>query len=557
MLHCSLPYDFPYDAAMTLINPNLCLISGGFLDEERKFMSDQCLALELSSLVGTEVARLPRASAFQTLLMNKEKNEIYAIGGLQKIPMTQFEDVESEYCMGSFCVYRNDQWIELPQPSEALCIPTCYIIGQKIYAAGGFLHSLDSVQKYSIIQVFDIATNAWTKLTTKFDISIFGAIAKPIADNQVLLFGGRVNLDAPSNRIYIMKDGISLNSIEVQALVLTSPILESDDRLFIFSELAELLIVNLKSMSSQVVQVMSLIKPNLNLGLVKKTFHIAERGRFCYHYNAIEGEIYEMNVGTLKKESYSLTTPKLRDVGVCHMSDGNLLLVGGVEIVSEFGEEHMFSKQCFVFDCLVKSCFTWYELLHPQHGCRVVELNSQIFAFAGKSKILQSCHQVFDNTTLKWEMLPNSHIAVWYPAVTVFNDIFYLIGGETENDEKTDHIQTYNHQDKTWRVLELLFPIKACKFSSFVLNAEIIIIGGENDQAETVEQWFKFDGKQVKQAGTFVSDGIMEFQDPPCFYNTDVLIFSTSGRSYKLNTLSNAWEETEVEEVTEEVRNQI
>lgn len=557
VLHCSLPNNFPYDAACIMISPEICLISGGFKDAERNYMTDQCIALELTNLVGNEVASLPKPAALQTLLINKTKKEIYAVGGLQKIPMTQFEDVESEYCMGTFSVNRNDTWAELPQPSEALCIPTCYLIGQTIYAAGGFLHSQDEIQKYSNIQVFDINANLWSKLNIKFEISIFGSIAMPIAEDKILLLGGRVLLETPSNRIYVLKGGSAINNLEVAALELVPPYFMAEDRMFVFSEKAELLILNLNSLTTQIINVNSMIKSKADLTFVKKTFNLPRPGRFCYHYNAIEGEIYEMNVETLKREAYPLESPRFRDVGICYMNDGSLLFVGGIAVDTEFMEQHRLSRQCFLFDCLVKAKFPWHDLLQPQHGCRVLEHANLIFAFAGKSHdTLSSINQVFNQATKKWAILAPAPLMIWHPAVSELRGIFYMIGGETEDDEPTDKIQTYNHDTQTWKVLKVTLPIKACKLTSFVItstaSSEIIVIGGEGVEANAIERWYKFDGEEFKHSGNFIADDVMEFQDPPCISRQTVHIFSTSGRSYRLNILSNTWEEAEFDEVTEE-----
>jgi hypothetical protein len=505
-----------------------------------------------------ESTKLPKPSAMQTLLLHKEKNEIYAVGGLQCIPMTQFEDVESEYCMGTFSVMRDDAWIVLPQPEDTLCVPTCYIMNSKIYAAGGFMHPQDGIQKYKDIQVYDILTNSWLKLNAKFDISIIGAIAKPMPGDNVLLLGGKINLEVASNRIHLLKNGSAVDTKEVAALELVTPCFEGEGRLFVFTENYELLVLNLANLSSQVINVQQYIRPGNDLSLVAKTFRPPDRKRFCYHYNAIEGEMYEMNVQTLTKEAYNMQPPKLRDIGICHLNDGHLLLVGGVAVETEYMQEHTASDKCFIFDCLVKAQFVFPSLLKPQHGCRVLQINNQIFALAGKSQDLTiSCNQVYDLTSQKWSMLPKSPLSVWYPAVAALKDMIYTIGGETAMDECSNLIQELNPVSRTWSQLDVVFPIQAKKISAFSIDNDIFIFGGEGGDAEAIESWYKFNGQEVREAGRFVSDDVLEFNDPPCITAEMVCLFSLSGRNYILNLGTNEWGEPDVEEVTEEVINRL
>jgi hypothetical protein len=497
--------------------------------------------------------KLPKPSAMQTLLLHTEKHEIYAVGGVQNTPRMQSEALQSDHCMGTFCVLRKNAWKVLPQPEDPVCVPTCYIMHSKIYAAGGLMLSQDVIQHYRDIQVYDIVTNSWHKLYANFDIPIIGAIARPMPGDNVLLLGGRkINPEVESNHIYLMKgDGSTVdNTKEVKVLELVTPCFEGEERLFVFSVSLELLVLNLKDLSSQVINVKQQFQSCTNLSLVAKNFRPPDRDRFCYHYSIDEGLMHEMNSQTLMKEAYPMLPPRLRDVGICHLDDGHLLLVGGVAV------DKTASDKCFIFDCLVKTQIDFPRLLKPQHGCRVLQIHNQIFVLAGKTQNPQtSYNMVYDLFDRRWRELPPSLHSVWYPAVAQLKNMIYVIGGETAQDGISDLIQEFSLASNDWRRLEVVFPVKAMKMSACSINSEIFIFGGKGDDAGAMQQWYKFDGQEVHDARrSFRSE--VEFNDPPCITPEKVYVFSSSGHCYVLNLKTSLWEEPAVEEVPQVLGNQ-
>jgi hypothetical protein len=549
----SLPYKFPFKAAVFPIeSESTCLIVGGFTDSDSANMTDRCIFLELDCLVGSEFTKLPKPSAMQTLLLHREKNEIYAVGGIQNTPRMQSEALQSDYCMGTFCVLQKDVWRKLSQPEDPVCVPTCYIMNSKIYAAGGSKFSQDDLY-HKDIQVYDIETDTWVKLIANFDIPIIGAIARPMPGDNVLLLGGRkINPENVSNHIYLMKgDGGTVdNTKEVQALELVAPCFEGEGRLFVYSENSELLVLNLKDLSSQVINVEQQFESGTNLSLVARNFCPPDRDRFCYHYSIDEGLMHEMNSQTLMKEAYPMLPPRLRDVGICHLDDGHLLLVGGVEVDTQ---EHTASDKCFTFDCLVKTQIDFRRLLKPQYGCRVLQIHNQIFVLAGKTQNPQtSCNQVCDIFDRKWRMLPQIPHSVWYPAVAQLENMIYIIGGETAQDGICDLIQVLNPASKTWKQLEVVFPVKAMKMSAFSIGGEIFIIGGKGDDGGAMQKWYKFDGQEV-HVRSFGSNEVLEFNDPPCITAEKVYVFSSSGHCYILNRETSTWDKPAVEEIKNQV----
>jgi N-acetylneuraminic acid mutarotase len=244
-------------------------------------------------------------------------------------------------------------------------------------------------------------------------------------------------------------------------------------------------------------------------------------------YNAVSGFLTE-----------SRYTQKFNeDAGIFMLSEtSEILLVGG-----KSPENQQTSRTCIAVQPGTTRIRALPNLPNPQQGVRVVEVDKKLYAMAGFSGT-ESFSQVL--VQQQWTPIAALPLPVKYPACFAIQQSIYLIGGEKlkDRDSICGDVFTLNCQTGAWAKLSVVYPLAICHASAlFMKEHGLLVFGGDNDKGEPCTQSYIFNGQQFTQAAAIESQLELIFDDPPCFVDEDVFLYSRAGDLFKFNSQNGTW----------------
>lgn len=548
-LGVSIPFKFRENCGVAISSKlNKMYFVGGFegdslITAQMDDFSDDCMSFEIRYLTGRKVKPYPCRIGFPTLLVNVrgEGEDLYCVGGCQ----SKDEGLDQ----GTPAVLRHQipVWEPLPEirGQQRYCCPLAVLLNGSIYLLGGFQFVEGRQENKDSVMVHRLESSGWNALQFKFATHI-GCLAAALEPRKYLIFGIKSQQGGKPSNALTMTETEVLNSNMpdcTQDKEFWYPIFQTESNFSVISEDLWLFTFDKTShVWTSIDMNKSLVEPPDYARLQEVvprtskyyTFHVELGKNAIQEYNAVSGFLTE-----------SRYTQKFNeDAGIFMLSDSSeILLVGG-----KSPENQQTSRTCIAVQPGTTRIRALPSLPNPQQGVRVVEVDKKLYAMAGFSGT-ESFSQVL--VQQQWTPIATLPLPVKYPACFAIQQSIYLIGGEKlkDRDSICGDVFTLNCQTGAWAKLSVVYPLAICHASAlFMKEHGLLVFGGDNDKGEPCTQSYIFNGQQFTQAAAIESQLELIFDDPPCFVDEDVFLYSRNGDLFKFNSQNGTWVEGVEEE---------
>jgi len=185
---------------------------------------------------------------------------------------------------------------------------------------------------------------------------------------------------------------------------------------------------------------------------------------------------------------------------------------------------------CEIFDPDTNEWSFLPRLLVARDGSAAVFTRGKIYIIGGHDGHYLARMDVLDLTTGTWTELNSMNVARDGFGAIYSNKLIYVFGGKSSK-EILNSIEIYNIKANTWDLHSTTLPVGLCQMGVCKLNEKIYIIGGVNNEYETISQCGIFDlNKGVYES---IQEMQEERQAPAvCTYNNLLYVFG----GYNLET---------------------
>ena len=546
-LDVSLPSNFKFrpNCGIAVSSKKIYLV-GGFegnsesLTPMSNFMDD-CVTVEVEYLTGRRQQNYLCRVGLPTLLIHSkgQGEDLYCVGGCQST--NGFLD------QGTPAVLRalTPQWQELPQIASELrfCCPLAVLFSESIYCLGGFQMLGNEKVSKDILVAFSFVEAIWTERMFKFPLS-FGCLAAPLDPDTYLVFNIKSQQsNKPISTYALINTKIfpSGTSDYPPDKVFSYPVFHTDTSLYVFSEDNWLFTFNKEKKSWKGTDTTTLVK-DADFTLVKDIVPRTCK-YYAFHVDVGKSLVREFNFVTGFATDSVYTEEFNEDAGIVVSSEtSEILLIGGKN-----PKTNEVSQTCIAIRPGTNTTRPLPGLQHPQQGVKAVEVEKKIYAIAGFSGT-NSYSQALGP---QWTPLNAPPQSLKHPTCFLFQQAIYLLGGEKLSQPGSISCDIFSMQvlSNVWKKLPLLVPVMLFRGSAIAIRSNrILVFGGVDGRDEPSHQCYSFDGQQFQQKAPLNSQIQLRFDDPPCYQQDEVFLYSYSGDLFKFDLRSEEWSD----EVTEE-----
>lgn len=420
---------------------------------------------------------------------------------------------------------------------------------------GGFtLISGGKLIVHDYFQVYSINKKKWEIIDLRFTPPVYGAMAVPLLQSDVLIVGGLADLTHPSTRTFIFSEDqiFNLDPPGIGSGSFIPPVYETKNHLYFLTNTDKVAKFGIQDRNWQVISLNKSVPQEGSFPLDESLLPRRD-GLYVYHADLVNKKLGEFNIMSQLMTTIPLKLIQYQDAGIALLPNGKLLFAGGcVE------DERGVTDECFLYDSVTGKEESFPKLPHPQRGVKLLVLGNYVFALAGYNPThtlaFTNYSQYLDLKTKKWGELKDMQRPVRYPSVGYLNNSLYVIGGElaadSQSEELTDIVQIYDLKSHEWSFIQTRYPLPIkCAGLMSISEQYLLIFGGEDEEGDPVTSCYSFNGSTFTETPFLNIDSpISTFYDPACTNSDYSYIFTSCGNLVRLDMDSLTWQELDIEE---------